>query len=156
MKRQQTVFVRNNGTETFTDRYNGEDFEIPPGGQEEMLIECAELCLGFGEEDKTRALRRKGWAFTSVGQKEGLARLARFSFHMSEKEALAYDPNKEMVVGDLAKSIATQSHSSAPVVGGAAAGVSSDAPAAAAVQTQKVARKPGPLEKLAAANAAAG
>src|SRR5258708_2196815 len=155
MKRQQTVFVRNNGTETFTDRYNGEDFEIPPGGQEEMLIECAELCLGFGEEDKTRALRRKGWACTSVGQKEGLERLAKFSFHMSEKEAIEHGNKPNKATEPPAPGTA-EVHSSAPVVGGAAAGVSSEAPAAAAVQTPKAARKSGPLEKLAQAQSAAG
>lgn len=153
MKRQQTVWVRNNGTERFVDKYDNEDFEILPGQAVEMLVECAELCLGFGQEDKTRALRRKGWAFTNIGMKEALAKLEAFSFHMSEKEALEHGTKQNKAPAKPADP--AEVHSSAPVVGGAAAGVSSDAPAEAAVHP-KPARKPGPLEKLAAANAAAG
>ena len=129
MKRQQTVWVRNNGTEKFVDKYDGENFEILPGEAVEMLVECAELCLGFGQEDKTRALRRKGWAFTNIGMKEATAKLEAFSFHMSEKEALEHDPNKAKPA---------EVHSSAPVVGAAAGGA--QAPSVASVQP-KAARK---------------
>lgn len=82
MRKPQTILVRNNGTEPFADRYDGEDFDIPPGGETEMLIECATLCLGFGEEDKSRCLRRLGWAFSHQAMAEALKRLDAFSFHM--------------------------------------------------------------------------
>lgn len=144
MKRQQTVWVVNHGTEKFVDKYDGESFEIAPGEAVEMLVECAELCLGFGQEDKTRALRRKGWAFTNIGMQEATAKLQSFSFHMSEKEALEHEPNKAPAPAGSAV------HSSAPVVGAAAEG--GQPPSVAGVQ--KPARKPGPLEKLAQANAA--
>src|SRR5437899_12086960 len=112
MKRQQTVWVVNHGTEKFVDKYDGENFEVLPGEAVEMLVECAELCLGFGQEDKTRALRRKGWAFTNIGMKEATAKLQAFSFHMTEKEALEHDPNKAPAKP------AAEVHSSAPVVDG--------------------------------------
>jgi hypothetical protein len=95
MIRQQTVFVANHGDEPFRDRYNGEDFTIPAGGVEEMLVETAELCLGFGEEDKTRVIRRLGLAFTLDDMPKALERLNSFSFHMSEKEARAHVPSNE-------------------------------------------------------------
>lgn len=143
MKRQQTVWVRNNGTEKFVDKYDGEDFEIAPGETVEMLVECAELCLGFGQEDKTRALRRKGWAFTNIGMQEATAKLQSFSFHMSEKEALEHDPNKAKP--------AEQARSSAPSGAVEAAGGTSVPPVAAA-HTPKA---KGPLQKLADAQAGA-
>lgn len=87
MRKPDTVWVRNNGAEDFNSRYDGEDFSIPAGAYVEMLAECATLCLGFGEEDKTRCLRRLGWSFTGDQVKEGEKRLAAFSFHMTEVEA---------------------------------------------------------------------
>ena len=94
MKRAASVWVRNNGKIVFSDRYDGEDFSIPPGGVTEILVETAELCLGFGQEDKTRCIRRLGWAFTQNNMSEALSRLGTFSFHMTEKEALAHKPSK--------------------------------------------------------------
>lgn len=82
MKKPQTIWVRNNGDEIFTDRYDGEDFEIAPGESVEMLVECANLCLGFGDEDKTRCFRRKGWSSTKDDEKIARERLDAFSFHM--------------------------------------------------------------------------
>lgn len=93
MKRQQTVFVRNNSPFPFRDRYNGENFTIEAfGGIEEMLVETAELCLGFGQEDKARCLRRLGWAFTLEDMGPALSRLGMFSFHMTEQEAESFKP----------------------------------------------------------------
>jgi hypothetical protein len=142
MKRSQTVWVRNNGTETFHDRYDGEDFDIEPGGVCEMLLECAELCLGFGQDDKTRCLRRLGWAFTQNRMPEALARLESFSFHMTEKEALEHDPNK---------AAKPQVHSSAPVVGGEPA---AEVSAPAVASPHKEGERKNPLKKLADAAAA--
>jgi len=139
MKRQQTVWVRNNGKEPFSDRYDGEDFTIAPGGAEEMLVEAAELCLGFGQDDKVRCVRRLGWAFTQENMKAALERLGQFSFHMTEKEAVEFRPSKQI-------------SSSAPADGETAAG-SQDS--AAGVGTLHLPPK-SPLEKLATANARAG
>src|SRR5262249_21151818 len=136
---------RNNGDFTFKSRYNGEDFEIPPGGIEEMTVECAQLCFGLGEDDKSRCLRRLGWPYmknkdgSALGELGAVQMLGRFSFHMSESEA--HDANK-------AGALAGKVHSSAPVVDGAAVG---GAPLTEAAVQVKGGKKPGPLEKLASA-----
>lgn len=137
MIRRQTVFVRNNGTKPFRDRYNGEDFTIAPGGVEEMLVETAELCLGFGEEDKTRVIRRLGLAFTLDDMPKALERLGEFSFHLSEKEARAHQPisGPSVPAGDDETGAGMTAYP-APGVGNAG--------------------KLGPLQKLAAAQARAG
>lgn len=138
MKKAESVFVRNNGAETFKNRFDGEDFEIEPGQALEMYVDCATLVLGFGEDDKTRALRRLGWISAQHDVKTALERLSKFSFHMSEKEA------------------SDHVHSSAPVVAGAPAGsaqsggVGSD-PDVAEPQRKHVS----PLGKLARAQEAA-
>jgi hypothetical protein len=151
-----TIFVKNNGGEIFRDRYNGEDFEISPGAFEEMTIECATLCFGFGEEDKSRCLRRKGWPYMkrdgqAIGHHGALEQLSKFSFHMTEEEALGHSSNKA------AKDPGGESHSSAPVVGGAP-GEASASPAGAVQSTGGNVKgaKRNPLEKLAAAQPAAG
>jgi len=147
MKRPETVWVRNNGEETFDDRYDGENFEIRPGEAVEMLVECAQLCLGFGQEDKTRALRRKGWAFTHTGMQEGIAKLSKFSFHMTEREALAHDPNKAAE----AKPIKNESAGSSAPSGDETSATSKDV--SGEVIQQPARAKVGPLEKLAQARA---
>jgi hypothetical protein len=96
MRKPDSIFVRNNGKEPFYDRYDGEIFKITPGGVCEMLVPCAELCLGFGENDKSRCLRRLGWAYTSDRFDEALKRLITFSFHMTEKQALEHNPSKSI------------------------------------------------------------
>ncbi len=140
MKKQQTVFVRNNGSEDFSDRYNGEDFTIAAnGGIEEMLVETAELCLGFGQDDKIRCVRRLGWAFTMDDMPRAQKRLASFSFHMTEREALEHDPSKV-------------SSSSAPRGNETGAGLSLSAPAVVSNKGGRP-RKLSPLQKLAQAQA---
>ena len=81
------LYVRNNGDESFIDRYNGEDFQINPGEVLPMPVECARLCLGYGEGEKGRVLARLGWAPTPAHFKGAIARLNKFSFHGSEEEA---------------------------------------------------------------------
>ena len=83
MKRPDTVWVKNNGPLAHTDRYDGEDFTIEPGQTAEMYADCARLCFGFGEDDKTRAIRRLGWGNTRNDLAEALKRLNAFSFHLS-------------------------------------------------------------------------
>jgi hypothetical protein len=136
MKKLQTVFVRNNGTIPFKDRYDGEEFEIEPGEYTEMLIECAQLCMGFGDEDKTRCIRRLGWAFTQNGMAEALQRLETFSFHMERPKNGASKPGLSSAPeGEDARDVVSPSSRAVVLPPG---------------------RKLGPLEKLAQANAAAG
>lgn len=84
MRQQTTVWVKNNGPELHRDRFDGEDFEILPGGAIEMLPEAAKLCFGFGEEDKTRCIRRLGWAVDQAKLPVAVARLGLFSFHQKD------------------------------------------------------------------------
>lgn len=86
MKRPDTIFVRNNGTEPFADRYDGEDFSVGPGDAVEIEADCAKLVFGFGEKDKTRAVKRLGWAPTQAEMPRALALLNSFSFHMEQPE----------------------------------------------------------------------
>lgn len=87
MRKAESIFVRNNGEEPFSDRFDGEDFTIEPGHAIEMTIECAKLVFGFGEDDKARAIRRLGYAPTSAEMPAALKRLYAFSFHMDQAEA---------------------------------------------------------------------
>lgn len=134
MKPRNTIWVRNNGQEPMSSRYDGEDFEIEPGEYLEMEIACAELVFGFGDNDKSRAIARLGWSKTHFDMAQAIQRLNTFSFHMSEKEA--------------------KGHSSAPVDG-----PSEDSPSGSpekavkqprAAKTKAVRAKPrNALEKLA-------
>ncbi len=81
------IYVRNNGAETFSDRYDGEDFAIKPGEYIAMPVEAATLCLGYGDASKNRAIARLGWAPKAEQFKDAVARLNKFSFHGSEEEA---------------------------------------------------------------------
>lgn len=84
MKKAESVFVRNNGAEPFVDRFDGEDFTIEPGSAIEMEADCAKLIFGFGEADKSRAIKRLGWAPTHSDMKCAVAKLNAFSFHMEQ------------------------------------------------------------------------
>lgn len=132
MKKQQTVWVKNNGTEQFVSRYDGEDFEIAPGEAVEMLIECAQLCIGFGDEDKSRCLRRLGWAFSLEAMPAAAKRLEAFSFHMEKPGSASKESSSSAPRGN-----------ESPVVASVSAGQ---------VVYSSTGRKLGPLDKLAAAN----
>lgn len=136
MKPRNSIWVRNNGTRPLESRYDGEDIIIPPGEYLEVEIDCAELVLGLGEENKGRAIRRLGWADTQSDMAPAIERLNSFSFHMSEDEAKGHC-------------------SSAPAVDTA----KPKAKAAGKASVSKVARTPRPsgnaLEKLAKVAAAA-
>lgn len=89
MKFQDVLWVRNNGNDTFADKFDGDEFELKPGQVLQIHQGCAELCFGFGKDpaDKLPTLRRLGWAHTNVDMVAGLKRLNAFSFHESEKAA---------------------------------------------------------------------
>ena len=150
MKKAQTVWVKNNGAEPFSDRYDGEDFTIAPGEAVEMLAECATLCLGFGEEDKARVLRRRGWAFTVEAQKQGEKRLDEFSFHMSERESRGERPVPIPPVRRRKESLA------APAIEGTSPAFASSEDAGEESDSALPTGQVNPLEKLARATAAAG
>lgn len=82
MRKADCVWVRNNGDEIFSSRYDGEAIELAPGKAEEFTLAAAELLFGMGEDDKSRCLRRLGWMNASQQMDQALARLNKFSFHM--------------------------------------------------------------------------
>src|ERR1700752_1873572 len=91
MRKEESVYVTNNGEQPFRDRYDGEDFVIHPGETLDMPAPCARLVFGFGEKDKGRAIRRLGWAKTASDMNDALARLRTFSFGMSPPPVTALE-----------------------------------------------------------------
>ena len=100
MKFPDTIYVRNNGGESFRDRYDGEPFEIKPGQAVQLHQGCAELVFGFGQEDKLRCLRRLGWVETNGDLSKGIERLNAFTFHESEKAANDHRARKPTAPAD--------------------------------------------------------
>lgn len=100
MKRAQTIWVKNNSGQPFADRYDGEDFAIEPDESIEIEAECAKLVFGFGEKDKSRAIRRLGWAPTFADTSDALERLGMFSFHMKQCEAEEHQASSSAPAGD--------------------------------------------------------
>ena len=82
MRKPDSIWVRNDSEETFKSRYDGEDIVIVPGKAEELVIPAAELIFGFGEDDKSRCLRRLGWMGMHLDYDKAVERLNKLSFHM--------------------------------------------------------------------------
>lgn len=76
--------VRNNGEETVKGRYDGQDYEFPPGVTVAVHEEVARHILGFGQDDKSRALARLGWLSNSSQYQEAVKRLDAFQFLAAE------------------------------------------------------------------------
>lgn len=81
------IFVTNNNDFHHTDRYDGEDYEFPPGEAVPVPDEAATLMLGYNLKDKTSTLQRLGWAMrfdeekeNFVEDEEGVRKLANFTF----------------------------------------------------------------------------
>lgn len=97
--------VKNNGTETLKARFDGEDYEFPPGGENPVVLsdEAAKHIFGYGgdEADKQRALARMGWLTTNTQMDAALARLNDFQFlsvdKVQFKEVAKIDPKREHV-----------------------------------------------------------
>lgn len=82
MRKPESVWVKNDGEETFKSKYDGDEVVIAPGKSEELTLPAAELLFGFGEEDKSRCLRRLGWMGMHLDYDKAIAMLNKFSFHM--------------------------------------------------------------------------
>lgn len=100
MKFADTIWVRNNGTEVHRDKFDGDAFEIKPGGVLQIHQAAAELCFGFGQDDKLKTLRRLGWIETSGELARGIERLNAFSFHESERAANDHQARKPFAPAD--------------------------------------------------------
>jgi hypothetical protein len=82
MMEDRTDYIRvtSHLDKTFKGRYAGKDYTFKP----EVPVDMPELAVrhifDFGNEDKTRAVCRLGWAQNSDGMEEALAKLAKVSF----------------------------------------------------------------------------
>lgn len=82
-----TIWIRHNGNFVHKDKYDGDEIELHPGDIKQLHLGCAELCFGFGRDDKLPTLRRLGWVDTQADSKAGLDKLNSFSFHENERAA---------------------------------------------------------------------
>lgn len=99
MRKVDTVWVRNDGNEVFTSRYDGEDFTIAPGKAEEITLACAELVFDFGKDDRSNCLRRLGWLHMNAKMDQALARLNKFSFHMENPKYAKHEKTADFAPG---------------------------------------------------------
>ena len=72
------VWVKNTGSETLKDGYNGEFYEFAPGTEIEVPDYIATHVFGFGRKDKYEHLVRLGWTKTHADLPEANARLEKF------------------------------------------------------------------------------
>lgn len=82
------VFVTNKNDFHHSDRWDGEDFDFPPGERVQVPVEAAVHMFGLGLEDKTDVLVRLGWNTKYNRETKaieddstaGVKKLARFVF----------------------------------------------------------------------------
>src|ERR1700758_675691 len=94
MRQEQTVsagtlYIANkgefefpNGAKEFSDRYDGEDFVFPVGEAVPVPMEAARHIFGYGEADKSRALRRQGVLAHSTDKGKANKWLDNFAFEL--------------------------------------------------------------------------
>jgi len=76
------LYVCNNGDKDFSDRYDGEDFSFKVGETIQIPFEAARHIFGYGEADKSRALRRQGVYTHSTDAEKGQKWIDQFVFEM--------------------------------------------------------------------------
>jgi hypothetical protein len=81
------LFVTNRNEFHHTDRYDGKDYQFPPGQKVMLSAEAARHMFGLGEADKTNVMHRKGWAFkydpdtkTFIEDRDAVQKLKNFQF----------------------------------------------------------------------------
>jgi hypothetical protein len=75
-----TIFVRNNGSETFSDGLDGTVYHFEPGKEVEIPEIAAKHIFGYGDDNKEPYLVRLGWMKMSNQFNLAMERLAQFSF----------------------------------------------------------------------------
>jgi hypothetical protein len=75
-----TIFVRNNGSETFSDGLDGTVYHFEPGKEVEIPEIAAKHIFGYGDDDKEPYLVRLGWMKMSNQFGLAMEKLAQFSF----------------------------------------------------------------------------
>ena len=75
-----TIFVCNNGSNTFTDSFDGTTFHFEPGKPVELPEIAAKHIFGYGDDDKEPYFVRLGWMKMSTDLPAAKDRMAQFSF----------------------------------------------------------------------------
>lgn len=78
----QTGLVRitNHNEKAITGRYSGVDYHFRPGNPVDVPEIVARHIFAFGNDDKTMALARLGWALNSEQIESALEKLAKVTF----------------------------------------------------------------------------
>ena len=99
-----TVFVRNNGENTFTDSFNGTVYEFLPSKELEIPEIAAKHIFGYGDDDKEPYLVRLGWMKMNTDYHLAMEKLSQFSFSReSSKPVHLSAPVVERVAAPLPK-----------------------------------------------------
>ena len=75
-----TIFVRNNGSDKFSDGLDGTVYHFEPGKEVEIPEIAAKHIFGYGDDNKEPYLVRLGWMKMSNQFDLAMERLAQFSF----------------------------------------------------------------------------
>lgn len=86
IERPNHVRVVNGTDQKIVGRYDGVDYEFRPKEKVDVPQVVARHIFGFGDPDKTRALTRLGWMFSSDQHDAAMSKLKKISF--SEAPAL--------------------------------------------------------------------
>ncbi|MBA0085815.1 MAG: hypothetical protein HRJ53_12525 [Acidobacteria bacterium Pan2503] len=100
----EMLFVVNKNDFHHEDRFNGVDYQFPPGQKVMLSAEAAAHMFGLGVPDKTSVMHRKGWAFkydpdrkTFVEDTDAVTKLKNFVFTRAK---LVESPAEETPVGE--------------------------------------------------------
>lgn len=74
------IEVRNDNAFTYRDRYNGIDYEFPPGKTVPIDFEAARHFFGYGVADKMSTMVRNGWLSNSADMAQAKEILGNFIF----------------------------------------------------------------------------
>jgi hypothetical protein len=75
-----TIFVRNNGSDKFSDGLDGTVYHFEPGKEVEIPEIAAKHIFGYGDDDKEQYFVRLGWMKMNTDLPRAKERLAEFSF----------------------------------------------------------------------------
>ena len=98
----EMLFVVNKNAFHHTDRFDGQDYQFPPGQKVMLSSEAAAHMFGLGVPDKTSVMHRKGWAFrydaerkAFVEDQDAVTKLKNFVFTRAK---LVESPAEELPV----------------------------------------------------------
>jgi hypothetical protein len=99
-----TIFVRNNGSNSLTDGFNGVTYNFACGEEVEVPEIAAKHIFGYGDDNKEPYFVRLGWMKMSTDYRMAMERLATFSFSReSSKPVHVSAPVVERVAAPMPK-----------------------------------------------------